>query len=139
MNHNTVVSLPVSADLSAEQHKLVKMTSTGIALTTGVLPLQTDGTGEAVLGTLVRGNSAAANVGDAVIGRAASVHLKGGNGFHFVTLGAGITTAITAGALLEMDTTDGCVCLRTAAQPIGVAVDSAPSGNAGAIIRAILF
>ncbi len=140
MNTNSVVSLPVSADLSASSHILVKMTSTGIAITTGVLPLQTDGTGEAIIGTMIRGNSAAANSGDTVIGRAAAVHLKGAaGGFHFVTLGAGITTAIPAGSLLEMDTTDGTVCLRTAAQPIGVAIDAAPAGNAGAVIRAILF
>lgn len=138
MNTGPVVSLPVSVDLSGHQHKLVKMTATGLALNTGIIPLAADGSGEAIIGTMIRGNNAPA-FGESAVGRAADVFLKGGNGFHFVTLGAGITTAIAAGALLELDTTDGCVCLRTAAAPIGVAVDSAPASSAGGIIRAILF
>ena len=131
MNTNTVISLPVSADLSAYSHVAVKLTSTGVALATSV--------NDKVIGQMIRGNSAAANVGDTVIGRACSVFLTAGNGLYFVTLGAGVTTAIAMGDELELDTTDGTYCLRTTGALAGIAVGAAPSSSAGGIIEAILF
>ena len=87
MNPNTVISLPVSADLSAYSHVAVKLTSTGLALA-GVQDLP--------IGQMIRGNSAAANSGDAVIGRAAAVFLNRSVGLHFITLGAN-SAAIASG------------------------------------------
>lgn len=131
MNDNPIISLPVSADLSAYSHVAVKLTSTGIALASGV--------NDIVIGTMIRGNSAAANVGDTVIGRAAAVKLASGNGLHFVTLGAGVTTAIAMGDELQLDATDGTYSYRTTGAAAAIAVDSAPSSNDGAVIRAILL
>lgn len=90
MNINPVISLPVSADLSAYSHVGVKLTSTGIALA---------GSGDRVIGTMIRGNAVAANTGDTVIGRSASVQLATGTGLHFITIAN--STAIAMGDELE--------------------------------------
>lgn len=133
MNTNTVISLPVSTDLSANtnHHRAVKLTSTGIALASSVT--------DRVIGTLIRGNNPAANVGDTVVGRAADVFLSVGNGLHFITLGAGDETAISMGDELQLDTTDGTYCIRTTGECAAIAVDSAPASSAGGQIRAILL
>jgi len=85
MNINPVITLPVAADLSAYSHVGVKLTSTGINLAAP---------GDRVIGTMIRGNSVAANTGDTVIGRAAAVQLATGNGLHFITVGNNVAIAM---------------------------------------------
>jgi hypothetical protein len=60
MNINTVISLPVAADLSAaaNENASVKLTSTGIDIA---------GTGDYVIGTLLQGNTFPA-VGQSAVG-----------------------------------------------------------------------
>lgn len=132
MQTSNIISVQVSADLAGQEHKLVKMTSTGIALTTGVDP-----SAEHILGSIIHGNLPAA-FGESVVGRAATVMLRA-TGLHFLVIGAGISTAIAVGDEVEMDTTDGTICKKTSATAIGVAFDSAPSSSAGGIIRVYLY
>ncbi len=79
MNTNTVISLPVSADLSAYSDVAVKLTSTGLALA---------GPTDRSIGTLLIGNDApqaGQTVGSAF--GVGTVFLSAGNGIHFVTIG----------------------------------------------------
>lgn len=135
MNTSTVVSLPVAADLSAlGQHVAVKMTATGVNVVTAV--------GDKVLGTLLHPNLAPQPVNGvtpSAVGMACTVFLASANGIHYVKLGAGITTAIAVGDEIELDTSDGCYCKKTAGTAVGIAIEAAPSSSAGAIIRAILY
>lgn len=91
-NYNTVISLPVSADLSTYSHVSVKLTSTGIALA---------GPGDRSIGTMIRGNQAlgAGQASSAAVGQAAAVFLSQGNGLHFIQIGN--NTAIVMGDELE--------------------------------------
>lgn len=108
MNDNPIISLPVSADLSAYSHVAVKLTSTGIALASVTsLPI----------GTMIRGNSAAVNAGDTVIGRAAAVKVRG-NGLNFVTLGAN-SVAIAQGDELDLSAAGVYLNKATAAAVTG--------------------
>lgn len=128
MNTNTVLSFPVSADLSGKEHELVKLTSTGLAIASDL--------DDRVIGTLLRGNNSRQDGGSAV-GMAADVFLSTGNGEHFVKIGN--ATAIALGDELEQDATDGRVVKRVSGECIGVACQAAPASSDGGIIRAILF
>lgn len=128
MNISPVVSFPVSADLSGKEYELVKLTSTGLAISTGPA--------DRAIGTLLRGNDAP-QVGQSAVGMAADIQLTGGNGIHFVKVGN--DTAIARGDELEQDTTPGRVVKRVAATVIGIAAQSCPASNDGAIIEALLF
>lgn len=130
MNTSQIVNFPVAADLSAYSHVAVKLTSTGINLCTSVT--------DRVIGTMVAGNNAP-QVGQSAVGMACAVNLSYTNGLHYVTLGAGITTAIALGDELELDTTDGTYCKRVAGPAAAIAAEAAPSGSATGIIRAILL
>jgi hypothetical protein len=101
MNINTVISLPVAADLSAaaNENASVKLTSTGIDIA---------GTGDYVIGTLLQGNTFPA-VGQSAVGMAADVFLTAGNGLHFVRIGN--STAIAVGDEL-MQTASGAFAKR---------------------------
>ena len=130
MNTSNQVSQIVAADLSAYSHVAVKLTSTGINLCTAVT--------DRVIGTLLQGNNAPQTGGSAV-GMACTVNLINGAGLHYVTLGAGITTAIAMGDELQLDTTDGTYCLRTSGEVAAIAWEAAPSSSATGIIRALLL
>ena len=130
MNDNNVISLPVSTDLSTTNYVAVKLTSTGIALASEVT--------DRVIGTMIRGNHKPDGISSAV-GMSASVKLSSGSGLHFVTLGAGNTTAIAMGDELQLDTTNGTYCLRTTGACAGIAVESAAASSATGVIRAILL
>lgn len=86
MNTNTVISLPVAADLSAaaNENASVKLTSTGIDIA---------GTGDYVIGTLLQGNTYPAN-GQSAVGVGADVFLTAGNGLHFIRIGNGTALAM---------------------------------------------
>jgi|688.fasta_scaffold00471_82 hypothetical protein len=134
MNDNPIISIPVSADLSAHSHVAVKLTSTGIALA---------GTQDLAIGTMIRGNSAAANVGDTVIGRSAAVKLWGGNGIHEITIGTN-TTDIATGDELEAAASGRYVRKSTIAVTSGVAATGvftlvAHGLNVGDRIRMVSF
>lgn len=90
MNTNTVLSLPVAADLSAHSDVAVKLTSTGIDLA---------GPGDRIIGTMIRGNDAP-QTGQSAVGWPASVFLAPGNGIHFVRIGD--NTAVAFGDELEL-------------------------------------
>lgn len=128
MNTNTIITLPVSADLSGKEHELVKLTSTGLAIATDV--------NDRVIGTLLRGNNARQDGGSAV-GMGADVFLVGFNGLHFVKVGN--ATAIALGDELEQDATDGRVVKRTTGEAIGIAAQACPASSDGGIIRALLY
>lgn len=126
MNTSTVVSLPVSADLSSsKEYLLVKLTSTGVAVAAA---------GDKVIGTLIRGNDMPAN-GQSAVGMACDVFLTGGNGFHFATVGN--DTAIAMGDDLEIDSTDGRLVKQTTGRAVAIALDSCPATNDGAVIRVV--
>jgi len=127
MNTSNVISLPVAADLSAYEHELVKLTSTGVDLCASIT--------DRPIGTLLRGN--AKKESGSAVGMACDVFLSAGNGLHFVKCGN--ATAITMGDELEQDATDGRVVKRVAGTVIGVAVDSVPASSDGGVFRAILF
>ena len=113
MNTNTVISLPVAADLSAAtcENASVKLTSTGIDIA---------GTGDYVIGTLLQGNTYPA-VGQSAVGMAADVFLTAGNGLHFVRIGN--STAIATGDEL-MQTASGAFAKRAT-----LAVTTTDSGD----------
>ena len=134
MNTENIISLPVSADLSAYSHVAVKLTSTGIAHA---------GTQDNAIGQMIRGNSVAANVGDTVIGRAASVMLHRGNGLHFITLGAN-SAAIAMGDELVAGASGTYLNRPTIAVTSGVAATgvftlTAHGLNVGDRIRLVSF
>lgn len=127
MNTSNVISLPVAADLSAYEHVLVKLTSTGVNLCASIT--------DRPIGTLLRGN--AKKESGSAVGMACDVFLSAGNGLHFVTCGN--STAIAMGDELEQDPTDGRVVKRVAGEVIGIAVDAIPASSDGGVFRAILF
>lgn len=127
MNTSTVISLPVAADLSAYEHELVKLTSTGVNLCASIT--------DRPIGTLLRGN--AKKESGSAVGMACDVFLSAGNGLHFVKCGN--STAIAMGDELEQDTTDGRLVKRVAGTVVGVAVDALPANSDGGIFRAILL
>lgn len=128
MNHNTVISVPVAADLSGKEGSLVKLTSTGLNICTSV--------SDRFIGTLERGNVSRQDGGSAV-GMAADVFLSHGNGIAFVKVGD--NTAWVQGDELEQGTVDGTVVKRAAGEVVGVAFDSTPANSLGGLVRAILF
>lgn len=127
-NDNVVVSLPVSTNLAGSEGKLVKMTSTGIALTADV--------NDRAIGVLRRANNTRDD-GGSYVGDAAAVKLLNGAGLHEVIVGN--TTAIAVGDELEQGTTDGTVVKRVNGQPIGIAVSACPATSTGGAFSAILF
>ena len=127
MNHENIVSLPVSADLSSYEYELVKLTSTGVAIATDIT--------DRVIGTLLRGNDYPAN-GQSAVGQACSVKLTTGS-IHYVKCGN--ATAIAVGDELEQDTTDGRVVKRVAGECIGISANAVPASSDGGIFQAILF
>lgn len=127
MNHENIVSLPVSADLSSYEYELVKLTSTGVAIATEVT--------DRVIGTLLRGNDYPAN-GQSAVGQACSVKLTTGS-LHYVKCGN--ATAIAVGDELEQDTTDGRVVKRVAGECVGISANAVPASSDGGIFQAILF
>lgn len=134
MNDNTVINLPVSADLSAYSHVAVKLTSTGIALANAQ---------DLAIGQMIRANSVAANPGDTVIGRAAAVFLYRSNGLHFVTLGAN-SVAVAMGDELIQDANGtflnkGTITITSGVASTGVFTLVAHGFNVGDRVRLISF
>lgn len=105
MNQSFVLDFLADEDLT--EHKLVKKTSTGVAMAD---------TGENFIGTVLRPCDAS-EVGE----RIASVHLKG-MGSHYVQLGDG--TDVAVGDELEVYT-DGTVIKQASGVPVGIALEAA--------------
>jgi hypothetical protein len=125
-----VVNFPVAADLSADAnlHKLVKLTSTGLAITSAV--------GDYVIGTLERGNDVPAN-NQSAVGMAAAVALRGGNAITFVVVDD-VCAALVIGDKLEGTATGTVIKSAGTNAVIGIATE-ARALNTGGQIRAILF
>jgi hypothetical protein len=126
-----IVNLPVSADLSASSnlHKLVTLTSTGIALLSSA-------TTQYPIGSLERGNDNPA-IGQSAVGMAAAVALRGGNAFTFVVVDD-TCAALVPGDKLEATAT-GTVIKSAGTNPVvGIAIEGRAL-NTGGEIRAILF
>lgn len=101
MQTDNVVSIPVAADLSSYNHRLIKVGSGGANLAQP---------GDVVIGSLLHPNlkqafSESVTAADGGIGRACAVMLKTGN-VHFVTLGG--TRAVAQADILSLGA-DGTV------------------------------
>ena len=83
MNDEPVISVPVSADLSAYSDVAVSLTATGIAIAAS---------GDRAIGIMTIGNNASQN-GETCVGKAATVKLFASNGLSYVSIGN--NTAIT--------------------------------------------
>jgi len=119
MNFNNVVSGIAATDLSGQEFKAVKVTSTGIDLATA---------GDHVIGVLVTG---------AIAGKAVDVFLNG-TGLHEVILGS--DTAVASGDLLDIGSTAGTfVEHASGGTPAAIAWEAAPSGSTGGRIHVVLI
>lgn len=119
MNFNNVVSGIAASDLSGQEYKAVKITSSGIALASA---------GDRVIGVLVTG---------AVAGKAVDVFLHG-TGLHEVVVGS--DTAVASGDLLDLGSTPGTLVKHDSeGTPVAVAWDAAPAGSTGGRIHVVLI
>lgn len=131
MNHENIVSLPCSADLSSSEFMLAKLTSTGVAVATSVT--------DRVIGSILRGNDYP-SIGQTTFGLTGfgecAVKLTAGS-IHYVKVGN--TTAIAFGDELEQGTTDGTVVKRVGGEVIGISINAVPASSSGGFFQALLF
>ena len=124
MNTNTVVSLPAAEDLSGYDH---------VALTLGANGVSRAGTGDRIIGTLMRGN-VHVEAGFVAGVTAVDVFLTGGNGFHVAPVGN--DTTITRGDDLQ-GAAGGTLVKQTSGRAVAQALEGSGANPSGGIIRVI--
>lgn len=130
MNENNIISLPVSADLSAYSNVRVKLTPTGVALANS---------GDIAIGVMIRGNLSP-QVGQSAVGMSCAVHLFASNGIQWATIGND-ATAFNAGDLVAAG--DGGTIVHPAGDPapapVAQVVYGAPANSQNGVIEVIAF
>lgn len=125
MNINSVISLKAASDLTGQEHKVIKLTSTGAAIATS-------SDGAIMIGTMIR---AMPKQEDGVyLGKAISVHRRY-NGEHYAMIGAS-SAAVAAGATLALDAANAGMLVPSGSNVVAVSVDAFTAAS-GAVVRVI--
>lgn len=129
MNTNNVPSIPAAADLTGKEYRVVKLTSTGVNLTT-------PSDSAVIIGTLVR---AQPHQEDGVYaGKAVAVQLIGGS-VHYATIGFS-SAAVAQGATLALDAAaeNTGKLVPSGSNVVAVAYEAFTAAD-GAIVRVIFL
>jgi hypothetical protein len=129
MNTNNVVSQVAAADLSGKEHRLVKLTSTGIDIAAST---------DRIIGTLMRAAPHQEAGGNAPIGKAVDVFLVKSHFVAYVTLGA-TSAAIALGDGLVPDPANPGKVIPGSSNPIALAWQALAAGADGTIINALFL
>lgn len=128
MNTNTVVSLKAAGDLTGQEFKCVKLTSTGAAIATSA-DLAT------FVGTMIR---AMPKQEDGVyLGKAIAVHYRYGGGIHYAMIGAS-SAAVAVGATLALDAANAGMLIPSGSNVAAISVDAFTAAS-GAIVRVMFI
>lgn len=128
MDINNVVSLKAAGDLTGQEYKCVKVTSTGAALATSA-------DNAIFVGTMIR---AMPKQEDGVyLGKAIAVHYRYGGGVHYVMIGAS-SAAVAAGATLALDAANPGMLIPSGSNVVAINVDAFTAAS-GAVVRAMFI
>lgn len=127
MDINNVVSLKAAGDLTGQEYKCVKITSTGVAVATS-------SDNATFIGTLLR---AMPKQEDGVYaGKAVAVHYRYGGGVHYAIIGNS-SAAIAAGTSLGLDAANAGY-LKEGGTAVAISVDSFTAAH-GAVVRVMFI
>jgi|SRR6185436_659587 hypothetical protein len=125
MNTNNVISLKAAGDLTGQEYKVIKLTSTGA-------DIATSSDGAVMIGTMIR---AMPKQEDGVyLGKAIAVHRRY-SGVHYAMIGAS-SAAVAAGATLALDAANAGMLVPSGSNVVAVSVDAFTAAS-GAIVRVI--
>lgn len=125
MNLNNVISLKAAVDLTGQEYKVIKLTSTGADIATSA-------DGAKVIGTMIR---AMPKQEDGVyLGKAISVFRRYA-GVHYGMIGAS-SAAVAVGATLALDAANAGMLVPSGSNVVAVAVDAFTAAS-GAVVRVI--
>lgn len=128
MNINNVGSLKAAADLTGQEYKCVKLTSTGVNLATS-------SDNAVFIGTLLRAMPKQEDGN--YVGKAVSVHYRYGGIEHYVMIGNS-SAAVAAGATLALDAANNGMLIPSGSNVVAISVD-AFTAFTGAVVRAVFI
>ena len=127
MDINNVVSLKAAGDLTGQEYKCIKLTSTGAALATSA-------DSAIFVGTMIRAMPKQEDGN--YVGKAIAVHYRYGGGVHYVMIGAS-SAAVAAGAALGLDAANPGM-LIPGGTTVAISVDAFTAAS-GAVVRAMFI